>query len=70
MSVLTRGGAGDRRSASSDRATLRAMPTFEYQELLPVGHHDDTPFQRLTADHVSTFEARGKTFLEVAARRR
>jgi len=40
--------------------------SFEYQELLPVGHHDDTPFRKLTGDHVATFEARGKTFLEVA----
>jgi fumarate hydratase class I len=39
---------------------------FEYQELLPIGHHDDTPFRKLTGDHVTTFEARGKTFLEVA----
>jgi fumarate hydratase class I len=45
---------------------LRAMPEFAFQELLPVGHHDDTPFKQLTADHVSTFTARGKTFLEVA----
>jgi fumarate hydratase class I len=43
-----------------------AMPAFEYQELLPVGHHDDTPFRKLTTDHVTTFQARGKTFLEVA----
>ena len=41
------------------------MATFEYQELLPVGHHDDTPYKRLTTDFVSTFEARGKTFLAV-----
>ncbi|MEO8554870.1 MAG: fumarate hydratase, partial [Kofleriaceae bacterium] len=40
--------------------------SFEYQELLPVGHHDDTPFRKLTGDHVATFEARGKSFLEVA----
>src|SRR3569623_1327493 len=39
---------------------------FEYQELLPIGHHDDTPFRKLTADHVATFAARGKTFLAVA----
>src|ERR1700709_1140111 len=39
---------------------------FEYQELLPIGHHDDIPFRKLTGDHVTTFEARGKTFLEVA----
>jgi fumarate hydratase class I len=42
------------------------MAAFEYQELLPVGHHDDTPFRKLTGDHVSTFEANGRTFLEVA----
>src|SRR5690606_12168728 len=44
---------------------LRAMPEFAFQELLPVGHHDDTPFKKITGDHVSTFTARGKTFLEV-----
>jgi fumarate hydratase class I len=41
------------------------MPTFEYRELLPAGHHDDTPYRKLTGDHVSTFDARGKTFLAV-----
>ncbi|HUS33322.1 MAG TPA: fumarate hydratase [Kofleriaceae bacterium] len=41
------------------------MPTFAYQELLPVGHHDDTPFKKLTGDFVSTFEAKGKSFLDV-----
>ena len=40
------------------------MPSFEYQELLPLGH-DETPFRLLTSDHVSTFEAQGKTFLKV-----
>jgi fumarate hydratase, class I len=44
---------------------LRAMPTFAYQELLPYGHHDDIPFKKLTGDFVSTFEAKGKTFLDV-----
>jgi fumarate hydratase class I len=41
------------------------MPTFAYQELLPVGHHDDTPFKQLTTDFVSTFTANGRTFLDV-----
>jgi len=41
------------------------MSTFEYQEVLPLDH-DDTPYRLVTADHVSTFEARGETFLEVA----
>ena len=48
---------------------LRAMAAkaeFSFQELLPIGHHDDTPFKQLTSDHVSTFTARGKTFLDVA----
>src|SRR5689334_22323910 len=45
---------------------LPAMPMFAYQELLPAGHHDDTPFKKLTADHVASFQARGKRFLEVA----
>ena len=40
------------------------MSDFQYQELLPLGH-DDTPFRLLTKDHVSTFEAGGKTFLSV-----
>ncbi len=42
------------------------MAAFEYQELLPIGHHDDTPFRKLTGDHVAMFEARGRSFLEVA----
>jgi fumarate hydratase class I len=45
---------------------MGSTPTFAYQELLPIGHHDDTPWKKLTGDHVSTFTARGKTFLEVA----
>ena len=40
------------------------MSTFEFQEILPLGH-DDTPFRLVTRDHVSTFEAQGKTFLKV-----
>ncbi|MDB4955546.1 MAG: Fumarate hydratase class aerobic [Myxococcales bacterium] len=45
---------------------LRAMVQFAYQELLPIGHHEDTPYRKLTGDFVSTFTAKGKTFLEVA----
>ncbi|HVJ90273.1 MAG TPA: fumarate hydratase [Labilithrix sp.] len=37
---------------------------FQYEDLLPIGH-DNTPFRLVTADHVSTFEAGGKTFLSV-----
>ena len=41
------------------------MPTFAYQELLPYGHHDDIPFKKLTGDFVSTFDANGRSFLDV-----
>jgi fumarate hydratase, class I len=40
------------------------MPDFEFQEILPLGK-DSTPYRLLTKDHVSTFEAGGKTFLKV-----
>ncbi len=44
-----------------------AMSTneFQFQELLPVADDTTTAYRRLTADHVSTFEAVGKTFLRV-----
>src|SRR5579862_4933528 len=41
------------------------MPSFAYQELLPYGHHDDTPWKQLTTDHVATFAAGRRSFLEV-----
>jgi fumarate hydratase, class I len=40
------------------------MPEFAYQELLPIGA-DDAAYQLLTADHVSTFSAGGRTFVQV-----
>jgi fumarate hydratase class I len=40
-------------------------PTFEFQEILEAGHHEATPYKKLTGDFVSTFETRGRTFLEV-----
>jgi len=40
-------------------------PTFEFQEILEAGHHEHTPYKLLTSDHVSTFTANGRTFLEV-----
>jgi fumarate hydratase class I len=42
------------------------MPTFAFQEILEAGHHDDTPFRKLTGDFVQPFEARGKSFIEIA----
>ncbi len=44
---------------------LRRMPSFEYQELLPAGHHESTPYRQLTSDFVSTFTAGGRTFVDV-----
>jgi fumarate hydratase class I len=41
------------------------MTDFQFQELLPLGHHDDPPFRQLTADGVSTFHAAGLDFLRV-----
>ena len=40
------------------------MSDFQFQEILPLGK-DETPYRLLTSDHVSTFEAAGKTFLQV-----
>jgi fumarate hydratase class I len=41
------------------------MTDLAFTELLPLGP-DDTPYRLLTADGVSTVEAAGRTFLEVA----
>ncbi len=40
------------------------MTDFAYQELFPLGP-DETPYRLLTTDGVSTFEAQGRTFLQV-----
>ena len=40
------------------------MSDFQFQDILPLGK-DETPYRLLTSDHVSTFEAAGKTFLQV-----
>jgi fumarate hydratase class I len=42
------------------------MPQFAFQEILEAGHHDDTPYKKLTGDFVQTFAAGGRVFLEVA----
>ena len=41
---------------------------FRYSDLLPLGE-DQTPYRLVTAEGVSTFEAGGRTFLQVARRR-
>ena len=40
------------------------MSDFQFQEMLPLGK-DEAPYRLITKDHVSTFEAAGKTFLRV-----
>ena len=40
------------------------MADFAYSPILPLGE-DRTPYRQLSADHVSTFACRGRTFLEV-----
>src|SRR5438128_2722076 len=42
-----------------------ARPEFRYSDLLPIGP-DDTPYRLVTRDGVSTFEAGGRTFLQVS----
>ena len=41
--------------------------SFAFTELLPLGHEssEQTPWKRLTSDHVSTFSANGKSFVQV-----
>jgi fumarate hydratase class I len=42
------------------------MSDVSYQELLPLDHHhDDTPYRQLASGGVSTFQAGGKSFLQV-----
>jgi fumarate hydratase class I len=41
-----------------------SAPEFRYSDLLPIGP-DDTPYRLVTTDGVSTFEAGGRTFLQV-----
>ena len=40
------------------------MSDFAFQEMLPLGK-DETPYRLVTSEHVSTFEAGGRTFLKV-----
>ncbi len=42
------------------------MTDFAFQDMLPTAHDDTTPYRLLSADHVSTFEAQGQTWLRVA----
>ena len=41
------------------------MPEFVYQELLPIDHHDATPYRLLTTDGISTFSGGGHDFVQI-----
>jgi fumarate hydratase class I len=41
------------------------MPEFVYQELLPIDHHDATPYRLLTTDGISTFTGGGHDFVQI-----
>ena len=41
------------------------MSSFAYEELLPAGHHEDTPYRKLTADLVASTTVGSRSFLEV-----
>ena len=45
-------------------SSAAAMSDFAFQEMLPLGK-DETPYRLVTSEHVSTFEAGGRTFLKV-----
>src|SRR4051794_7677237 len=49
---------------SPSPAAAGSDPGFEYQELLPAEPHD-TPYRLLTRDGVSTFEAAGRSFVNI-----
>jgi fumarate hydratase class I len=56
-----------RRAAPSRYAPRLAMTSFQYQDMLALDAEraDSTPYRLLTKEHVSTFEAGGRTFLQV-----
>ena len=42
------------------------MPDFVYQELLPIDHHDATPYRLLTTDGISSFTGGGYDFVHLS----
>ncbi len=41
------------------------MTDFPFTPILPLSSHDDTPYRKLSGDHVSTVEVAGRTLLQV-----
>ena len=56
--------AAQRSPADYPRGFVATDPEFLYSDLLPTGT-DDTPYRLVTTEGVSTFEADGRTFLQV-----
>ncbi|MCW2792038.1 MAG: fumarate hydratase, partial [Nocardioides sp.] len=63
MSAPDRGQ--DARRGGVPSGPVATDPDFRYSDLLPTGP-DDTPYRLVTTEGVSTFEANGRTFLQVA----
>ena len=53
-----------RQSGLTCRSVAAADPEFRYSDLLPLGP-DHTPYRLVTTEGVATFEAGGRTFLQV-----
>ena len=41
------------------------MPEFAYQELLPIDHHDSTPYRLLTTEGIASFRGGGHEFVQI-----
>src|SRR5262245_43188791 len=41
------------------------MPEFAYQELLPIDHHDSTPYRLLSTEGISSFRGGGHEFVQI-----
>jgi fumarate hydratase class I len=56
-------------TAGTNLQNVNSGPEFRYSDLLPIGPEQygaDTPWRLVTTEGVSTFEANGRTFLEVS----
>eukprot|EP00757_Euglenozoa_sp_SAG-D1_P013809 gene13809-4041_t len=51
-------------SSCSRSYGLQPPPEFRYQDMFPQGA-DDTPYRKISSDHVSTIEAAGREILKV-----
>ncbi|KAL5014412.1 hypothetical protein ScPMuIL_008682 [Solemya velum] len=54
-----------RQNATKASAAPAAVPPFHYQDMFELERKPDVPWRKLTGDHVSTFDVKGKTMLHV-----